>query len=109
VFALLDTGATKSCVSEQVLIDLGAQFYSVRKQVGVNGVNGCYNHYLDIELLTNEKVAFATFTNIEVLDYKAGSHDGIQMLLGMDILGQFSEIRISGFEIQFGEKLGNGQ
>lgn len=42
---------------------------------------------------------------LKVIDFLPSQDDNIKVLLGMDVLGRFSEVRIRGFELDFGEVL----
>ncbi len=101
--ALVDTGATKTCVCKTLLDRIGAEPWDKVAQIGVGGIRDCYIHYTDIALLDHDDVEFAAFSSIKVIDFEAHELDHIQVLLGMDVLGKFKEIRIRGFELDFGK------
>lgn len=100
--ALIDTGATKTCICPQLLDQLGCERYELRQQRGATGTREVYQRFADIELFNDDKVVFAEFQNLKVIEFAAHDDDPIKVLLGMDLLGQFSTIQIRGFEISFG-------
>ena len=103
--ALIDTGATRTCVCAEYLAKIGADSWYPAFQIGVGGLRKCYTHFADLSLLGNDKVEFAQFASVEVIDFEPSEHDNIKVLLGMDVLGRFSEIRLRGFELDFGTVL----
>jgi hypothetical protein len=103
--ALVDTGATKSCVCKELLKSIEAEPWDKVAQIGVGGMRDCYVHYANIALLDHDDVEFAAFPSVKVIDFVASQHDQIRVLLGMDILGRFSQIRLLGFELDFGSFL----
>lgn len=103
--ALVDTGATRTCICKEFLEKIGAEPWDRANQFGIGGVRECYVHYADLSLLGNDKVEFAQFSGLKVIDFLPSQDDNIKVLLGMDVLGRFSEVRIRGFELDFGEVL----
>ena len=104
-FALVDTGASKTCVCARLLDQLGCERYTLRKQRGVTDTRDVYQRYASLAMLDEDKVVFAEFSDIEVIEYNTFQDDHYKILLGMDLLGQFSMIQIKGFEISFGALL----
>ena len=103
--ALVDTGATRTCICKEFLEKIGAEPWDRANQIGIGGERECYVHYADLSLMGNDKVEFARFPSVKVIDFVPSQHDNIKVLLGMDVLGRFSEIRIRGFELDFGPVL----
>jgi predicted aspartyl protease len=99
--ALLDTGATKTCVSPQILDKLGCERYGLRQQRHAGGLQNVYQRYVDVMLLDDDRVTFAQFTDVEVIEFNGNPDDQVQVLLGMDLLGRFESIEIRGFEVTF--------
>jgi len=67
--ALVDTGATKTCVCKTLLDRIGAEPWDKVAQIGVGGIRDCYIHYTDIALLDHDDVEFAAFSSIKVIDF----------------------------------------
>ncbi len=100
-FALIDTGASKSCICPKLLEQLGCQPYNLVRQRSASEEREVYTRFASIALLSDDKVAFAEFLDVEVIEFNATENDHYKVLLGMDLLGQFSAIHIKGFEIVF--------
>jgi hypothetical protein len=103
--ALIDTGATISCVCTKVLSEINAEPWGQVNSVGIGGTRKSYYHYVDLQMQDNDHVSFATFESIKVIDFESLPQDAIGILIGMDVLGKFSEIRIQGLALEFGALL----
>ncbi len=104
-YALLDTGATKSCICEKLLDRINAQRWGRTKQIGIGGLRESYYRRVDLALLNNDKVQFAMFQDLEIIEYAPHEEFIERILIGMDVLGKFSEVRIKGFSLEFGSVL----
>lgn len=102
--ALIDTGASISCVCTQILSAIGAEPWDRVNAIGIGGSRESYFHYVDLQMQDDDHVSFASFDNLRVIDF-VSAPDGIGVLIGMDVLGKFSEIRIQGFALEFGAVL----
>ncbi len=103
--ALVDTGAAISCVCEKLCAEIGADAWDQVNAFGIGGSRKSYYHFVDLELQDNDHVSFADFKSLKVIDFEAHAGDDIRVLIGMDVLGKFSEIRIQGFVLEFGALL----
>ncbi len=104
--ALIDTGASISCVCTHVLSAIGAEPWHPVNSIGIGGLRESYFHYADLQMQDNDLVSFESFPSLRVIDF-VSVPDGIGVLIGMDVLGKFSEIRIRGLVLEFGALLGN--
>jgi hypothetical protein len=102
--ALIDTGASISCVCTQVLSGIEAQPWHPVNSIGIGGLRESYFHYVNLQMQDDDLVSFAIFESLRVIDFLSVP-DGIGMLIGMDILGKSSEIRIQGLALEFGARL----
>ncbi len=99
-YGLIDTGATRTAICEDLLDSIGAERWSAVDLKGATGTERRYLRYANIELLSDE-FPFATFTDVEVVDYITHPDDGYKILLGMDILGKFESVSFAGFSVEF--------
>lgn len=106
--ALIDTGAAISCICEKVCAEIGADAWDQVNSFGIGGSRKSYYHFVDLAMQDNDRVSFADFKSLKVIDFEAHPDDDIRVLIGMDVLGKFSEIRIQGFALEFGELLKAG-
>lgn len=102
--ALIDTGVSISCVCTQVLSAIGAEPWHPVSSIGIGGLRESYFHYADLQMQDDDHVSFANFPSLRVIDF-VSVPDGIGVLIGMDVLGKFSEIRIRGLMLEFGTLL----
>jgi hypothetical protein len=102
--ALIDTGASISCVCTQVLSAIGAEPWHPVNSIGIGGSRESYFHYVDLQMQDDDHVSFASFDSLRVIDFLSVP-DGIGVLIGMDVIGKFSEIRIQGLALEFGPRL----
>jgi hypothetical protein len=103
--ALIDTGAAISCVSTTLLRAIAADSWDQVNSFGIGGARKCYYHFIDLDMQDNDKVTFAHFPSLKVIDFESHPLDDVGVLIGMDVLGRFSEIRIQGFVLEFGALL----
>lgn len=102
--ALIDTGASISCVCTDVLAAIEADFWEPVNVKGIGGSRDSYYHYAELQMQDNDHVSFAHISGLRVIDFLS-MRDGIGMLIGMDVLSKFKEIRIQGLAMEFGELL----
>jgi predicted aspartyl protease len=98
--ALIDTGASRTCISISLLNTIGAEPWIPRRQRTASGIVDIYQRYASIELFA-DKVCFAEFLDIEVLEFQAHTDDPYQVLLGMDVLRKFKSFKIQEFDMAF--------
>jgi hypothetical protein len=103
--ALIDTGAAISCISTKLLAEIGADSWDQANSFGIGDARKCYYHFIDLVMQDNDKVSFALFPSLKVIDFESHPQDDVGVLIGMDVLGKFSEIRIQGFVLEFGAVL----
>jgi hypothetical protein len=103
-FALIDTGATKTCVCSKLLDSLQAQRWGQTRQVGISGPRETYYRHVNLALICDQ-VEFARFDDVEIIEYEPHEELIDRVLIGMDVLGRFKEIRIQGFALEFGAQL----
>lgn len=101
-YALVDTGASKTCICPKLLDQLNCERYELRNLAGSTGQEQVYQRFASIEMMDADKVTFARFDDTEVIEFKSREQDTYKVLLGMDLLGKFDMIQIRGFEISFG-------
>jgi predicted aspartyl protease len=99
--ALVDTGASKTVVCSQLLAKLHAEKYSIIKMKTANGEVKRYLSYVSLALLDDDKVEFANFEGLEVVEIPDIENEHCRMLVGMDVLGTFSSVKIAGFQMEF--------
>lgn len=99
--ALLDTGASKTAVCLDVLNKVCAEAWSLTKVRTANGEVERYLRYVSLALLDDDGVEFATFEDIEVVEYQTFADEECKVLLGLDVLGKFEAVQFRGFEIAF--------
>ena len=89
--ALWDTGATNTCVSKEIAIELGLKQIGVANMGGSTGTAPTALYFADVLLPNN-----VTVTKVKIAEADIGNQ-GIDALIGMDIinLGDFS---ISNYE-----------
>jgi predicted aspartyl protease len=101
--ALMDTGASKTCICPRLLDQLKCERYELRRLAGSTGEDEVYQRFVSLDLLDADGVSFARFDDVEVIEFKSRDHDPYKVLLGMDLLGKFDLIQIRGFEVGFGK------
>jgi gag-polyprotein putative aspartyl protease len=101
-YALVDTGASKTCICPKLLDQLHCERYQLRNLAGSTGQQQVYQRFASLEMLDGDKVTFARFDDVEVIEFQSRDQDTYKVLLGMDLLGRFDLIQIRGFEISFG-------
>jgi predicted aspartyl protease len=98
--ALIDTGASRTCIGISLLNAIGAEPWLPRRQRTASGVVDIYQRYASLELFA-DKVCFAEFLDNEVLEYQTHEDDPYQVLLGMDVLRKFKSFKMQGFDMTF--------
>ncbi len=101
--ALIDTGASKTCICPRLLDQLQCERYELRRLAGSTGEDEVYQRFVSLDMLDADGVPFARFDDVEVIEFRSRDHDPYKVLLGMDLLGQFDLIQIRGFEVSFGK------
>jgi hypothetical protein len=91
VISQWDTGATGTCISKELVKELGLLPTGMVKAHTPSGV-GIMNKYM-INLILNNEVRFV---NLSVMDSEIGNQ-GIDVLIGMDIIS-LGDFAISNFE-----------
>lgn len=88
---LIDTGATISCISKDVVKTLKLQFIGIDRVSTPSGTAVLNKYLIDISFKKN-----LVFKNIFVLESEIGNQ-GIDLLVGMDILNK-NDIMISNYD-----------
>jgi hypothetical protein len=101
--ALIDTGASKTCICPRLLDQLKCERYELRRLAGSTGEDEVYQRFVSLDLLDTDHISFARFDDVEVIEFKSRDHDPFKVLLGMDLRGKFDLIQIRGFEVSFGK------
>jgi hypothetical protein len=66
-----------------------------------NGRVPRYSRFISLSMLDEDGMVFKLFKDIEIIEYQTDADDRYKVLLGMDLLGQFTAVKISGFELTF--------
>ena len=99
--ALLDTGASKTAICIDLLDQIQAERYSLLEVKTANGRVPRYSRFISLSMCDGDGVIFKMFKDIEIIEYQTDVDDRYKVLLGMDLLGQFAAVKISGFELTF--------
>lgn len=83
--ALVDTGATNTCLSPAVINELGISAVGKIPIQGVGGVHPTNIYRVDLMLIYGPQQMVRP--NIQITEFKAGIHSPFQALLGLDVLG----------------------
>ena len=84
-WALVDTGATNTCLSQSVIRNLETSVASKTEVQGVGGTHSANLYLVDLLLMYGDQ--HIPLLNREVIEFKIGEDAPFQALLGMDILG----------------------
>jgi predicted aspartyl protease len=85
--ALLDTGASNTCVSPKVVADIGLLTTGIQQMASATHVTLVNTYLMDVGIVFGGNILWK-FTNIPVLEFQPTAGSPYEMLIGRDVICQ---------------------